>query len=506
MPLVRWGKAGIEFLQQIDDYSCTLVTRERLRGRVGGHRWMSVKVRHRPFSVYARFLAREGPPRQEIIYIDGANDGKMWVHSDDHRFMGTMSLFPDCRRAMRESRYPISEVGVLTLIERLVAYAEEDIERGDCELQIFSGSKIQKRPCLCVAITHPTQGEKARFHHARIYIDEELNLPVRYESYWWPKQPGGRPQLIEQYTYLDIQLNRGFTERDFDVRSAEYYFPPEIAAPTVLLASSAPQSDPPNRVQQVYKPTPGEHPLTPALHWLKTSREELSATDDYTCTLTQRQWRDGDLGEHQHAIVKFRRDPRGIYLVQLGPQQKGAEAIYVPQQYRGQVMAHGPDQQGSPVPAVAIDPTNPFSSAMGNRPMTTVGIEPLLTSLIKRFEAESKYGECRVDFLSGAQVDQRGCTCLQIVHPVPRKSFRYHVQRIFIDDELNLPIRFEGYTWPRRGETSPVLVEELTYRSLEQNVGLTDVDFDTQNPDYLFEKASDTEGRATVQISPATAD
>ena len=38
---------------------------------------MFLKMRHRPFSVYMYFL---GPPLkgQEVMYIDGQNDGNMW--------------------------------------------------------------------------------------------------------------------------------------------------------------------------------------------------------------------------------------------------------------------------------------------------------------------------------------------------------------------------------------------------------------------------------------------
>ena len=44
------------------------------------------------------------------------------------------------------------------------------------------------------------------------------------------------------------------------------------------------------------------------------------------------------------------------------------------------------------------------------------------------------------------------------VHPVPRREFKYHMARIFVDDEIDLPIRFETYDWPSRPGESPVLM------------------------------------------------
>ena len=62
------------------------------------------------------------------------------------------------------------------------------------------------------------------FHLARIFVDDELNLPIRYESYDWPEKPGGPPELIEEYTYLNLKLNNGFTDADFDIRNPNYQF------------------------------------------------------------------------------------------------------------------------------------------------------------------------------------------------------------------------------------------------------------------------------------------
>ena len=59
------------------------------------------------------------------------------------------------------------------------------------------------------------------FHMARIFVDKELNLPIRYESYDWPKEPGGPPELMEEYTYLNLKLNNGFTDADFDIEESE---------------------------------------------------------------------------------------------------------------------------------------------------------------------------------------------------------------------------------------------------------------------------------------------
>jgi hypothetical protein len=49
-------------------------------------------------------------------------------------------------------------------------------------------------------------------------------MPTRYESYDWPAEPGGEPRLIEEYTYLHLKPNNGFTDLDFSVENPAYGF------------------------------------------------------------------------------------------------------------------------------------------------------------------------------------------------------------------------------------------------------------------------------------------
>ena len=75
---------------------------------------------------------------------------------------------------------------------------------------------------------------------------------------------------------------------------------------------------------------------------------------------------------------------------------------------------------------------------------------------------------------------------IQIMHPVKRPYFEFYRAEIFIDRELNVPIRYAAWTWPPTGTDTPVLEEEYNYRDIRLNVGLTDRDFDPDNPTYNF--------------------
>lgn len=226
MPALRWAHEGLRDIEAINDYSAVIVKRERIGGKVNDHEKMFAKIRHRPLSVYLYFLSPPNLRGQEVIYIEGQNDGKMWAHGTGMRrqMFGTVSIKPDGVIAMQGNRYPITEIGILNLVRRLIEVAEADTKYGECEVKFYKGAKVAGRVCTCIEVVHPVPRRNFRFHLARIFVDDELNLPIRYEAYSWPTTPGGPPELIEEYTYLDLKLNPGFTDADFDIRNPNYQF------------------------------------------------------------------------------------------------------------------------------------------------------------------------------------------------------------------------------------------------------------------------------------------
>ncbi len=90
--------------------------------------------------------------------------------------------------------------------------------------EVLQGGEDQ-RPRLHLRPGHASQAAaQLPLPPARIFVDDQLNVPVRYEAYEWPRQPGGKPELIEEYTYLNLKLNNGFTDADFDTHNKDYHF------------------------------------------------------------------------------------------------------------------------------------------------------------------------------------------------------------------------------------------------------------------------------------------
>jgi hypothetical protein len=222
MPALHWAEQGLPTIQNLADYSAVLVKREQVHGQLGEYEYLFLKIRHKPFSVYAKFLAPASVCGQEVLYVKGQNNGNMWAHKP--HLPGNFSIQPDSLVAMRGRRYPLTEIGMVNLVCRLVEVAQKDIQYGECDVKFLKGAKVNGRLCTVIQVVHPHRRREFCFHLARVFVDDELNMPTRYESYDWPQEAGEQPELIEEYTYLDLKLNNGFTDNDFSLRNSSYRF------------------------------------------------------------------------------------------------------------------------------------------------------------------------------------------------------------------------------------------------------------------------------------------
>jgi hypothetical protein len=224
-PALAMATSCQQTIGKIRDYSATMVKRERINGKLNEKEFMFVKVRHEPFSAYTYFLGPEKMKGQEAIYVAGKNKGNLLAHGVGlKRALGMVSLDPNGLIAMAGQRYPITEIGVANLTKRLIEVAENDMKFGECEVQFFKDAKINGRSCTCIKVTHPTPRKEFKFNVATVFVDDELNVPVRYAAYEWPAVAGTEPQLLEEYTYLDMKINQGFTDADFDDKNPNYRF------------------------------------------------------------------------------------------------------------------------------------------------------------------------------------------------------------------------------------------------------------------------------------------
>lgn len=231
-PAIVLAQQGLDRIRKsIHDYSCTLVKQERINGELLPAEHMHAEIRNekiengvvrQPFSVYLRFLRPEAISGRQVIWVKGANNGKMVAKEARgiRAAFGAVWLKPDGLIAMQGQRYPITDIGIENLVAKLVERASRDRKNDpkgiDTSVRFIEGAKINGRLCTVLEAKHPEKKPWFDFHIARVFIDDELQVPIRYAAYSWPTMPGGKPLLEEAYTHLNIKVNVGLKNEDFN--------------------------------------------------------------------------------------------------------------------------------------------------------------------------------------------------------------------------------------------------------------------------------------------------
>jgi len=224
LPLEEAYKAR-EALKAVKDYEAIFTKRE-LMGRRLITTTMNLKVRQEPFSVYLKFLdINEG---REVIYVQGHNNNQLFVHEKTGlgALAGTMSLLPTSGTAMSGNKYPVTMIGLQTLLDRTIAQWEAEGKFDEVITQKYPDAKLPTgESCIAYESSHPRPRDQFKFKITRLWIDKATNLAIRVEQIGFPQRNDKEPPIVEEYTYSKLKTNVKLTDRDFDIRNPAYGFP-----------------------------------------------------------------------------------------------------------------------------------------------------------------------------------------------------------------------------------------------------------------------------------------
>ncbi|WP_160168320.1 DUF1571 domain-containing protein [Novipirellula maiorica] len=233
--LVQQAQASLDRCrQQVRDYTCTFLAQERIDGRLGPTKRCQAKVRHTypedenddvSTNIYIKFQSPKSMHGREVLWDSHANDGRMLVRKGG-KVLGFMTAMiePSSVLAMQGNRYTIDEFGIRRLLERLVDVGNAELSVEHVLVKSRPNVEINGRKCQYFEVVHPVRQEQLPFHIAKVYVDNELRLPILFEAFDWPEDESEEPVLMERYLYCDLKLNVGLTDADFDRTNPEYQF------------------------------------------------------------------------------------------------------------------------------------------------------------------------------------------------------------------------------------------------------------------------------------------
>lgn len=226
-----------------------------------------------------------------------------------------------------------------------------------------------------------------------------------------------------------------------------------------------------------------EHPLAPALRHAQTCVANTAKLSGYECRFIKKEVV-GRQTISQTIRMKVRHDPFSVYMNFEEP-HAGREVIFVEGRNNNNLLVH---EAGfaSLIGTLELAPTSSQAMAENRYPITKAGIQKMMEAVIEQWEIETKYGESEVKYFEDAKIGDVTCRVIESTHPQPRKQFKFHITRVWIDDALGLPVRVQQFGFPAKSGAKPPVIEDYTYSDIKAEVRLTDRDFDTKNPSYNY--------------------
>ena len=222
--------------------------------------------------------------------------------------------------------------------------------------------------------------------------------------------------------------------------------------------------------------------LGSAIKLAKGALETLSKVKDYEATFSKRELVGKKLLTTD-MFVKFREQPFSVYIKYLNP-HAGREVIYVAGKNKDRLLAHA-EGVASLVGTLKLKIDSKDAMEENRYPITMFGMKNLVQTLIQQWEADDKHDDVMVKFFPNAKLDKVECKVAETSFPKQVSHAKFHMTRLYIAKDSGLPVRVEQFGFPAAGQQPPV-IEEYNYSNIKLNIGLTDIDFDTDNKAYGF--------------------
>lgn len=213
--------------------------------------------------------------------------------------------------------------------------------------------------------------------------------------------------------------------------------------------------------------------------YLDQMTQAYAGITDYTCTFTKQERVRGDLLPQETIRLKFRK-PFSVYMKWVTEPHKEQEILYKRGWNDGKMLGH----PGSfPDITLSLNPRGRLAMRDNRHPVTEAGIGHTIEIVTGDYRRAMAHPADSVRYVDRGIVRVEGerSRCFEAIVPVQHAADYYsHRALLCINLETHLPNQLK--IW----DTQNRLIEFYQYLGLKTNVGLTDEDFNPENPEYDF--------------------
>ncbi len=221
---------GARFLESVEDYSGNFHKEERIGGDLLPRQDIAIKVQHKPhFAVYMKW--QNGERGRQILYSDHYDDGYMMVKFGGFkRMLPALKIDPKSSLAKAESRYPITDAGVLGMLHQIVADRDRDLRRGHG----FSCTRLRDqefdgRNCYCFMVKYDDMEFSKTYRKNLIMVDSKIHVPLKVRNYTWATETENlsdqeldKLTLIEDYSFTGLNFQQRLLAEEFSRENPKY--------------------------------------------------------------------------------------------------------------------------------------------------------------------------------------------------------------------------------------------------------------------------------------------
>ena len=212
---------------------------------------------------------------------------------------------------------------------------------------------------------------------------------------------------------------------------------------------------------------------------LKKLVAKASKVTNYTVNFTKQELVKGKWGELETVLMKHQKTPHCVYMKWLKDPYKDRETIFCKGWNKDEIKAH----EGGFLKyvVVSLDPLGSMAMKGNRHSVLEAGIHHTVELITKDFEHGKKVGGVNFEKYGEQKVRGQDSLCVKVNQTKdPKAGFYAGAAEICVSKALFLPTSVK--IWDFNG----TLIEHYTYADYKVNPGLTQKDFDPENPEYAY--------------------
>ena len=218
----------VERLDALDGYEAIIWRQERIGGALRSEQTLRMKVRHRPASVYLEDIGV--PQGCEIIHVEGRRQGRLVSHPGGGLvgwLLPAVELDPRSPLALAQSRFPITEAGLLPVARRLRRDARRDLRDPGASTVLDRVLDADGRTLFRSTQSYRAPNANRPFARVEVLFEPETFLIRSYRFFDWPDpsaSPSADPPFGGCYLVRRFDEAAAPVDLDFEPTNPAYRF------------------------------------------------------------------------------------------------------------------------------------------------------------------------------------------------------------------------------------------------------------------------------------------